>query len=105
MASLAAMFVHSATVETFAGAGAYGDTYAAPVTVKGFLDNGLVLVRTGTIEELTIKAVFYAALSDAPKFAPGSRVTVGGYVGFVQQARSRDGGNLGLPDHVEVDLG
>ncbi len=105
MSLISALFVHVATVETFAAAGAYGDTYAAPVTVAGFLDNGLTLVHTGTIEELQQKSTFYAALSDADRFTPGTRVTVDGHTSFVQVARRRDGGGLGLPDHVEVDLG
>ena len=104
MSALAAFFVHTATVETFTGTGAYGDTYAAPVTVAGFLDDGVVLVRTGTSEQLVQKSIFYAALSDAAKFPPQSRVTVNGRIAFVSETRRRDGGALGLPDHVEVDL-
>ncbi|MDA8440487.1 MAG: hypothetical protein M0Z51_16735 [Propionibacterium sp.] len=104
MSGIAAFFVHSASVETFAGTGAYGDTYAAPVTVAGFLDDGVVLVRTGTSEQLVQKSILYAALSDAAKFIPQSRVTVNGRVSWVSEARRRDGGALGLPDHVEVDL-
>lgn len=104
MSALSSMFVHSATVETFTGSGAYGDTYAAPVTVVGFLDNGLVLTKTGTIAEMTVKSTFYADLADAAKFTPGTQVTVNGYAGHVTQSRIRDGGTLGLPDHVEVDL-
>lgn len=104
MTGIAAFFVHTATVETFMGTGAYGDTYAAPVTVAGFLDDGVVLVRTGTSEQLVQKSIFYAALTDAAKLVPQSRVTVNGRASFVSEARRRDGGSLGLPDHVEVDL-
>jgi hypothetical protein len=104
MAALALLFIHTASVETFLGTGAYGDTYAAPVTVQGFLDDGVVLVRTGTSEQLEQKSIFYAALSDAAVFVPDSRVTVNGRVAWVASVRRRDGGTLGLPDHVEVDL-
>ena len=104
MSALSAFFIHTASVETFAGTGAYGDTYAAPVPVKGFLDDGVVLVRTGTSEQLVQKSIFYAALADADKFVPQSRVTVNGRVTWVSAIRRRDGGSLGLPDHIEVDL-
>jgi hypothetical protein len=104
VSALSAFFIHTASVETFAGTGAYGDTYAAPVPVKGFLDDGVVLVRTGTSEQLVQKSIFYAALADADKFVPQSRVTVNGRVTWVSAIRRRDGGSLGLPDHIEVDL-
>lgn len=104
MSALTALFVHTASVETFTGTGAYGATYAAPVTVKGFLDDGVVLVRTGTTDELTQKSIFFAALTDAPTLLPKSRITVNGRVALVSEVRRRDGGMLGLPDHVECDL-
>jgi predicted alternative tryptophan synthase beta-subunit len=104
VSAIAAFFIHTASVETFTGAGAYGDTYAAAVPVKGFLDDGVVLVRTGTSEQLEQKSIFYAALSDAALFAPGSRVTVNGRASWVSTTRRRDGGSLGLPSHIEVDL-
>jgi len=97
--------VHTATVETFTGAGPSGDTYSAPVTVRGFLDDGLVRVQSGTGEQLVQKSVFYAALSDADKFTPESRVTVNGRAVQVSEIRRRDGGPLFGPiEHVEVDL-
>jgi hypothetical protein len=104
VSAISAFFVHSASVETFTGAGAYGDTYATPVPVKGFLDDGVVLVRTGTSEQLEQKSIFYAALADAAKFVPGSRITVNGRPAWVSTTRRRDGGSLGLPSHIEVDL-
>jgi len=104
VSALSAFFVHTASVETFTGAGAYGDTYATSVDVKGFLDDGVVLVRTGTSEQLEQKSIFYAALTDADKLVAGSRVTVNGRVAWVSAIRRRDGGSLGLPDHIEADL-
>ncbi len=105
MSGISALFIHTATVETFTGTGPYGDVYAAPVTVAALLDQGAVLVRTATTEELEQKSILYAALTDADKFTVGTRVTVNGTVGWVVTVRRRDGGSLGLPDHVEVDLG
>lgn len=102
---LASLFVHTATVETFTGAGPSGDTYAAPVVVQGLLDDGLVRVLGPTGEQIVQKSVFYAALTDADKFVPESRVTVNGRPSQVTQVRRRDGGSLfGAVAHVEVDL-
>ena len=104
MSALSAFWVHTATVETFTGAGPTGDTYAAPVVVKGFLDDGVVLVQSSVGEQLVQKAIFFAALSDAGKFVPESKVTINGAETQVSTVRRRDGGSLGLPDHIEVDL-
>jgi hypothetical protein len=99
------LFVHEATVETFGGAGPSGDTYAAPVVVRGFLDDGLVRVQDAGGEQIIQKSVFYAALKDAAKFTPESRVTVNGRPSQVTQVRKRAGGALfGAVEHVEVDL-
>ena len=104
MSAISAFWVHTATVETFTGAGPTGDTYAAPVVVKGFLDDGVVLVQSSVGEQLVQKSIFYAALADADKFVPESRVAVNGRDAQVSVTRRRDGGTLGLPDHIEVDL-
>jgi|GEM_PF-1720246 len=113
MSAISVFFIHTATVETFTGTGAYGDAYAAPVVVKGFLDDGVVLVRTGTSEQQEQKSIFYAPLTFVYQgvqyvswdvFMPDSQVTVNGRACHVSERRSRDGGSLGLPDHIEVDL-
>jgi hypothetical protein len=99
------LFVHEALVETFLGAGPSGDRYSAGVTVRGFLDDGLVRVQSAAGEQLVQKSVFYAALADADLFKPESRVTVNGRAAQVSQVRRRSGGNLfGAVEHVEVDL-
>ena len=102
---LGSIFVHTVTVETFGGAGPSGDTYAAPVVVRGFLDDGLVRMMDSGGEQIIQKSVFYAALADAAKFTPESRVTVNGRASQVTQVRKRAGGSLfGAVEHVEVDL-
>jgi len=78
MSAISAFFIHTASVETFTGAGAGGDTYAAPRDVKGFLDDGIIRVQSSAGEQLEQKSIFYAALSDAAKFVDESRVTVNG---------------------------
>jgi len=104
MSALTRFFVHTATVETFTGAGPTGDTYAAPAAHKGFLDDGVVLVRTSAGEQLVQKTIWYGPLSDAASFVPESRVTVNGRASQVSAVRSRNSGSIGLPDHIEVDL-
>ena len=104
MSAISAMFVHTATVETFTGAGPRGDTYAAPVDIKGFLDDGVVLVQSSVGEQLVQKSIFYAALEDADVFVNESKVTVNGLDSQVSETHRRDSGPLGLPDHVEVHL-
>lgn len=99
------VFVHTAVVETFTGAGPSGDTYAAPVVVRGFLDDGIVRVQTSAGEELVQKSVFYAPLAEAARFVPESRVTINGRAAEVTTVRLRAGGPLfGAVEHVEVDL-
>lgn len=113
VSALSVFWIHTATVETFTGAGPTGDTYAAPVVVKGFLDDGVVLVRTSAGEQLEQKTIFYApptfTVGTVPYvswdvFVPESRVTVNGRACQVSARRSRDSGSLNLPDHVEIDL-
>lgn len=104
MSAIAAFWVHTATVETFTGAGPTGDTYAASVVLEGFLDDGVVLVRTSAGEQLVQKTIWFGPLADADKFVPESRVTVDGRPSQVSAIRRRDSGTLGLPDHIEVDL-
>ena len=114
MSALSRFFVHAATVETFLGAGPTGDTYAAPVSVKGLLDDGVVLVRTSAGEQLVQKSIFFGPLTFTHEgvwyvsldvFVPESQVTVNGKVAQVSEVHLRDGGSIGLPDHIEVDLG
>jgi hypothetical protein len=113
VSAISVFWVHTATVETFTGAGPTGDTYAAPVVAPGFLDDGVVLVRTSAGEQLEQKTIFYAPptfmVGTVPYvswdvFVPESRVTVNGRACQVTGRRSRDSGSLGLPDHIEVDL-
>jgi hypothetical protein len=98
-------YVHSATVEKFLGAGPTGDLYATPVTVKGFLDDGVQrAVGPGGAEVQSAQTKFYCALSNADLFSPESRVTVNGRPTQVNYVRRRDADGFGGPSHCEVDL-
>jgi len=104
--ALSVFFIHTASVETFTGAGAGGDTYASARDVKGFLDDGIIRVQSSAGEQLEQKSIFYAALTDAAVFVDESRVTVNGRACQVTGVRRRDGGSspLSAAGHVEVDL-
>jgi hypothetical protein len=97
-------FVHSVSVETFAGSGAYGPIYAAATPVQCFLDDGVHLVRDAVGVEVVSSATVYASRDLASAFAPESRVSINGRLATVITVNVRDSGPLGLPDHVEVHL-
>lgn len=103
-AGIGLFFIHSVSVETFAGSGAYGPAYTAPVDIPCFVDDGYRLVRDATGEEVSSSATVYAPLSQVDLFAIDSRVTLNARVAHVIAVSVRSSGLLGLPDHVEVHL-
>jgi hypothetical protein len=102
--ALSIFWIHTVSVQTFLGASPTGDTYAAPVGCRGFLDDGVVRVQGATGEQLVQKSIWYGPLSDAPLFVLESRLVVNGRPCQVTAIRRRDGGILGLPDHIEVEF-
>lgn len=97
--------VHTAAVQTYLGPGSMGPQYAATVTVRGLLDDGLVMQRSAAGEQLVQQTTFYAELADADKFAIDSLVTVNGRDCVVTAVRPRDAGPLfHAVEHVEVTL-
>lgn len=101
---LAEWWVHECTVETYEGDGAYGPVYAEPVTVACFIDGRERLVRTPNGDQVASNTTVYAALADADRFAPESRVTVREEQRTVGSVAARDAGGLGLPEHTEAVL-
>jgi hypothetical protein len=100
-----AFFVHTASVETLTGSGPTGRVFAAPVTVRGLLDDGIIRQQSATGEELVQKSVFYADIADEAKFAVDSRITVNGRLTTVASVRRREAGStFAQVAHVEVDL-
>lgn len=97
-------FVHSVSVETLQGSGAYGDAYAAATTVPCFVDDGTHLTRNKTGEEVVSSTTVFAPSAYEGALTVDSRVTVNGRVAYVIAVNGRDSGPLGLPDHVEVHL-
>lgn len=96
-------FTQSASVETFGGTGANGDIFAAPVTVKGHLDDGQQWETTETGQQVVSRTKFYCHIDHADLFTPESRVTVNGRLSTVVVSRLRVH-PLGGPTHLEVDL-
>lgn len=103
-AGIGAFWVHSASVETYQGTGAAGDTYGSPVSFACFIDDSAKLVRNRVGDEVVSSTTIYADLSWAVSLIAESRVTANGRVAQVITADVHDSGPLGLPDHVEVHL-
>lgn len=97
-------YVHTVTVETFQGAGAMGDVYAAPATVPGFLEGKNVLVRDAAGNQVVAASTFYCSTTDGAKFTPDSKVTTGGRVSHVISQNVNDAPGLGLPEHAAIYL-
>ena len=97
---------HKVIVETYLGAGPRGDTYAAPVEVRCFLDRGEVVERTANAETTEHPSRIYARPGLASVLVPKSRVTLpDGDRARVAKALVRDGGALlRAAAHVEVTL-
>ena len=97
--------VHTATVETYTGATPTGDGYAAPVTVQGFYDDGLVRVQSAQGEQLMQKSRFFTDVAQLPKFTPESRFTINGRSSQVTVVHRREAGTMwALVEHIEVEL-
>lgn len=105
MSLLSSLMTQSVTVETFAGTGPRGPVYAAPVTVTGFLDDGLVRAKESGGIEVIAKSTLFTDIANASLLTDNSRVTANGVVHTVSAARRREGGPLlaGVA-HLEVDL-
>lgn len=96
---------HKVTVEAKQGEGPYGETYAAPVTVKCFLEQKTRLVRSAEGDEVVSSSTVYCQLDALTKPPPKSRVTLpDGTVTKVILAHRNDGGGLPTPDHFEIQL-
>lgn len=103
--SIAELFIHAVTVETYAGSGAYGDTWQPESEpVPCFIDESRRLVRDQHGAEVTSETTILTTLGAADKFTPGSRVHVRDRVATVIGRSRFDGEALDLPSHTEVNL-
>lgn len=103
--SIDRFYVHTAKVETFTGAGAYGDVFAAPVTDTGFLEGATRLVRDQSGQQVIAFSTWYTSVANAAHYTTDSKFTdPNGRVSRVITVNTNDSGSLGLPDHVAVSL-
>jgi len=109
---MADFYVHTATVETYAGSGAYGDVYNAPVLHSPlntppdgvFAEAKRRLVRAKDGQEVVSETTLYMAPAQGALYVPDSRVTVGGKVSYVITQNVNDAPGLDLPEHAAVTL-
>ncbi|WP_344161702.1 hypothetical protein [Nocardiopsis rhodophaea] len=93
------------TVEPYQGAGPYGPTYGAPVTVRALMDAKRRLVRDAQGAETISETTLRVRLDHVDDFPPGSRVTLPDSTQPTVITTSRhDGRSLPTPSHLEVAL-
>lgn len=102
-------FVHTVTVETYQGAGAYGDIFNAPVILAPpngcWVDNARKVVRNKDGLEVVSEASIATSTANFSLFTTDSKVTINGVVSRVIKVNNGDSGSLNLPtDHLEVNL-
>lgn len=98
-------YIHTAQVETYAGRTGSGvESYAAAVAKAGFMDDERRMVLSETGEQVVSSSTWYTSLDDVALYPLKTKVTVNSYTGLVLGVKRRDGGALGLPDHLEVAL-
>lgn len=105
--------IHTASVETYQGAGPTGPVYAAPVDVPCLLEDGLVLAggasgtggSSASGQQWVNKTTLYTYLDKAAVLTVSSRLTCNGRSMIVTGMRRKDGGDI-LADvtHLEVDV-
>jgi hypothetical protein len=93
----------SIVVEAFLGAGSFGPTYAAAVTVRALVERKRRLVRNGEGDEVISETTVRARLGLV--CPPQSRVALeDGTVSYVIASGPHDGHGLPVPSHLEVTL-
>lgn len=103
MSGIEEFFVHTVSVETLTGSGAMGDVYASPVTVDGFLEGKVQLVRDSTGQQVVSASTFYCSVADGARFTPDSKVTTSRVAHVIGQ-NINDAPGLDLPDHAAIYL-
>lgn len=97
--------MHTVTAEPLdgTGTGAFGDVFAAPVPLEGFLEYKRRTVRDENGDEVVSESTFYT--DPGPILPPRSRVTLpDGNVTRVIAAADLDGGDTPLPSHLALNL-
>ncbi|MFJ2292097.1 hypothetical protein ACIOG7_10350 [Streptomyces sp. NPDC087894] len=104
MAAIPRRFLrHRILVEPYLGRSSTEDLYGPAVEVRCLLDEKTRNVRTPAGDTVVSSSTAYAY--PGTKAPPKSRVTLAdGRKTKVIQDAPRDGGGLGTPDHVEIQL-
>lgn len=97
-------YVDTATVETFLGRGARGDSYATAATVACYVDDDRKLVRTGDGAEVVSESTLFTAPGHLTVFTSGTRVTVNGTAQTVIAVHNRHHPLVPALNHLEIAL-
>jgi hypothetical protein len=92
---------HTVTIEPYQGNGANGPVYGAPVEVPCFRDDKRRLVRAPNGSQVVSESTVYCQPGTVAP--PESRINLGSRTATVITTADRDGGNLPVPSHVEVN--
>jgi len=96
---------HTVTVQTKQSGGAYGDTYAAPVQVRCWLEDSYRLVRDASGAQVASSAQLFTARANLSKFTIGTKVTTPyGRATLVLGNQMHDDGGIGAWQHLAVTL-
>ena len=106
MAELPASFyVHTALVQPFLGAGAYGDVLGPSEAVPAWIEDRRRYVKTADGVEVLSEATFRCSRVWADTITPGSIVELHGKTFRVLAVANHDDGGLGAWQHLEVSVG
>ncbi|SNS43657.1 hypothetical protein SAMN06309944_0250 [Micrococcales bacterium KH10] len=98
-------WVHTVTVRTLIGTGAYGDVHAEPVEVTCFAEDKRRLVRNSDGKEVISETTLSGPVERSLIWTPGSLVTLpSGREATVITTSTFTSGDLDLPDHSEAVL-
>lgn len=104
---LADFWQHTVSVERLTGGGGYGETFASPASVTGFVDDTRKLVRAAGGEEVVATATLYLPATTA-EIPLNSRIILPAAFGSrpctVVEVARHDAGTLPTPNHLELYL-
>jgi len=105
--SLGYFFVHTVQIERYTGSGAYGETFADPVSTAALVDDSDQMVRDLGGQEVVSSTTVLLRIGTAD-IPLDSKVTLpaqfGDRTSRVIAVTRRDAGSLPLPSHVQLAL-
>lgn len=98
-------YVHTVTVRTFVGDGAYGPVYDDSPALECFVVSKRQLVRNQNGDQVVSETTITAPIKHGHWFTPESEVTfTSGNKATVISRGIAESGDLELPDHVAITL-